>query len=287
MGNYNNHFNDLMKNELDTRLIAIEQHLECDVLSIYGPIIFDLETRLKFAIESLQARRSKCAVILDTGGGIVEIAERIVNIIRYNYREVIFIIPDKAMSAGTVLAMAGDSIFMSYFSVLGPIDPQVFKDDKWIPALTYLNQFKRLIEKSESGKLTTAEFVLLEKFDLGELQTFENAKNLSVGLLEEWLSTYKFKDWKITETQKKKVTAEMKKKRAKDIAETLCNNEEWHSHGRGIDRTTLQKKLNLKIDDLDADNDLKRLIYLYFDLLVEILNQKKVTSFVHSKGFIQ
>ena len=45
--------------------------------------------------------------------------------------------------------MAGDAIYMDYFSVLGPIDPQLPKDDKMIPALGYLEQYKRLIEKSQ------------------------------------------------------------------------------------------------------------------------------------------
>lgn len=32
--------------------------------------------------------------------------------------------------------MSGDKIFMDFFSVLGPVDPQVQnKDGKWVPAL--------------------------------------------------------------------------------------------------------------------------------------------------------
>lgn len=61
--------------------------------------------------------------------------------------------------------MCGDAIHMDYFSVLGPIDPQVERPDgKMIPALGYLEKYKELIDKSVSGNLTTAEmtFLILE-----------------------------------------------------------------------------------------------------------------------------
>jgi len=50
-----------------------------------------------------------------------------------------FLIPSHAMSAGTILAMSGDAIHMDYYSVLGPIDPQVENQEgRLIPALGYL-----------------------------------------------------------------------------------------------------------------------------------------------------
>ena len=39
------------------------------------------------------------------------------------------IVPDGAMSAGTIFALSADRIMMDYFSCLGPIDPQIEKDD--------------------------------------------------------------------------------------------------------------------------------------------------------------
>lgn len=69
------------------------------------------------------------------------------------------------MSAGTVFVMAGDQIFMNYSSCLGPIAPQIEKDGKFVPALSYLNQYKQLYEKAESGQLNTAELVLLNNLD--------------------------------------------------------------------------------------------------------------------------
>ncbi|KAA6204673.1 MAG: hypothetical protein DU429_06790 [Candidatus Tokpelaia sp.] len=62
---------------------------------------------------------------LTTGGGQAEAAEKFVDILRHNYGEVYFVVPVAAMSAGTILCMAGDKIYMDYSSSLGPIDPQI------------------------------------------------------------------------------------------------------------------------------------------------------------------
>ena len=45
--------------------------------------------------------------------------------LRSNYGDVTVIVPDRAMSAGTIFALSADRIMMDYFSCLGPIDPQI------------------------------------------------------------------------------------------------------------------------------------------------------------------
>jgi hypothetical protein len=97
------------------------------------------------------------------------------NTIRHHYTEVTMIIPGRVMSAGTVFAMSGDRIMMDYYSCLGPIDPQIERNGKLIPALFYLVQFERLKERSKNGEIPTAEMVLLQQLDLAELHSFEEA----------------------------------------------------------------------------------------------------------------
>ena len=104
----------------NVRLAAIEQMLNADGLTIISPMQLGVEHRVKIAVEAREERRPSLVVILDTPGGIVEVVERIVRVLRYHYEEVRFIIPDRAMSAGTVLAMSGDDILMDYHSCLGP-----------------------------------------------------------------------------------------------------------------------------------------------------------------------
>ena len=266
------------RDQLNTYLVKIEEVLEADLLTIYGPIMYGLEDRVKTAVEMFQCRRDRIAVVLHTHGGVVEVVERIVSIIRHYYDEVDFLIPDRAMSAGTVFVMAGDRIFMGYFSCLGPIDPQIEKDGQLVPALSYLNQYQRLHAKAETGQLNTAELVLLDKFDPGELYQFEQARELSCDLLTDWLSTYRFKNWK---------TDISKKQRAQEIADALSDNERWRSHGRMISRDTLlsDQKLRLKMDKLEDFPNLSPALDDYFGLLRDFVQKDQYPSFVHTREY--
>src|SRR5262249_23935307 len=147
-------------------------HLSDDVLTILGPLWAGLENFVRWAVESRTKHRARLTVILDTTGGVAEVVERIVRGLRKNYNEVRFLIPDRAMSAGTILGMSRDSIIMDYHSCLGPIDPQVEREGKLVPALSYLYQYEELINKAGGGKLSTAEAILLQKLDLAELHQF-------------------------------------------------------------------------------------------------------------------
>ena len=269
----------------DTRLQAIEEMLDADGLTIISPMQPGVEHRAKIAIEARKMRRENLFVILDTPGGFVEIVERIVRVLRQHYREVKFIIPDSAMSAGTVLAMSGDEILMDYHSCLGPIDPQLPRDEGWVPALSYLAQFEQLIEKSQENKLSTAELVLLDKLDLAELHQFELQRDLSIELLKQWLTRYKFKDWRVTESSKTPVTRAMKEARATDIAEKLSDHTRWLTHGRGIDMQTLRDELQLKIDDFGETPELKEAVWSYFWFMKDYMGASGSQSFVHTVSF--
>jgi hypothetical protein len=237
---------------------AVEEAFDATVLSYCGPISEPGDSLIRTAIEHRIAEcrdQRRLAVLLTTSGGSIEVAERIANTLRHHYQWVAFVIPDHAMSAGTVLAMCGDEIWMDYFSFLGPIDPQVKnRDGKWVPALGYLNKYDALMKKALAGGLSTAEMaILLEKFDQGDLFLYEQARDLSIELLEQWLVRYKFKEWKVTASRKTKVTAAMKSARAKEIADALSSPDKWKSHGRGLSKAVLWDLLKLHIDDLEKD----------------------------------
>lgn len=105
----------------------------------YGLIYPGVEKRLRDFLERLQTEmpdRRRLLIFLNTTGGSAETVETLVEIIRYNYQEVWFVVPDFALSAGTIFCMSGDKIWMDYSSSLGPIDPQVPTGrGDWVPAL--------------------------------------------------------------------------------------------------------------------------------------------------------
>lgn len=285
----------VVKESLDRHLGDIESSMDRDAVAVYGPIVSGLDLSVRDAIEAIDTRNTnkRVAVILDTPGGSAEVVERMVDTIRSFYDDVAFVIPDRAMSAGTIFAMSGDAIFMDYFSRLGPIDPQIWKEDRFVPALSYLIQFERLLKKDRDGELTNAEFALLSKFDLAELHQFEEARALSISLLKKWLAKYKFKNWTTTQARSENVTPEMRVQRAEDIATALSDSTRWHSHGRGISRETLESDdIKLKIDDLaafpkrDASHPvLKSSVRKYHHCLSDYMRTVKAGIFVHSHAY--
>ena len=94
-------------------------------------------------------------------GGSAEIVEKLVEILRHHYKYVNFIISDCAMSAGTLFALSGDKLYMDYSSSLGPVDPQVHNRTEWVPALGYLDQVEKMIQKSNEGKFTDVDVLII------------------------------------------------------------------------------------------------------------------------------
>lgn len=279
------HANGIIEKSLHASLDELAKVMESDIVAIYSPIFNGLDDIVKKQIESISPRREKIAIVLETEGGVIQVAERIATVIRHHYPiHVAFIVPNFAMSAGTVLVMCGDEIWMDYYSVLGPIDPQVRKGDRYVPALGYLEQYNRLSKAAAAGQLTTADIVLLEKLDLAELYQFDQAKELSISLLKEWLVKYKFKDWKKTQTNGKRVTAKMRQTRAVEIASKLSDTKKWHSHGRGISKDVLINDINLLVNDFGLDNSKNSQIRAYTQLLLDYMQKRDHSIVCHVSG---
>lgn len=65
-------------------------------------------------------------LILHTPGGLVLAAMQIARAVEAHPAKVTVYVPVYAMSGGTLIALAADEIVLGEFSVLGPIDPQIF-----------------------------------------------------------------------------------------------------------------------------------------------------------------
>lgn len=279
---------------LNEKLKNLEDHFDGDFFVYYGPILDGYENEVLRIIEDLKEdgqSRDKIYIMLTTSGGSAIAVERYVNILRKNYNEVNFIIPDFAYSAGTIFCMSGDNIYMDYFSVLGPIDPQVQnKEGKWVAALGYLDKVNELIEKAHAGTLTQVEFLILKDLDLAELRGYEQAKNLTIELLKKWLVKYKFKNWNKHQTNPNligtDVTIEQKRQRAEEIADKLSDSNIWKSHGRPINIEVLEGELlRLKIDDY-SDKPYRPLIRDYHDLFYDYVIRNGLKIYIHTRKYI-
>ncbi len=88
----------------------------------------------------------KLDLILHTGGGSAEATDAIVTYLRQKFNHIRIIIPQAAMSAGTMFALAADEIIMGRHSFIGPIDPQFILNTpvgiQAIPAHAIIEQFR-------------------------------------------------------------------------------------------------------------------------------------------------
>ena len=286
-------FSMIHQHSLDTTIISVlnerakklEDALAMSVLAYVGSIHPGFLRTFRDADEIIRRRArfaNSIGVLLRTGGGSAETAESMATILRNHFSEVNFIVPDIAMSAGTILCMSGDRIYMDYSSALGPIDPQVISPDGtgYIAAMGYLDKVEEITAKST---LSQADVVFLRSIDLGRLALYEQARSLSIDLLKEWLVEFKFKNWTEHRTRNagQPVTAEEKQQRAEAIAVALSDHKRWRSHGRALDIRKLVK-LGLEIDDYSKHDVLHRLIRAYNDPLSEYAERTGKTIFIHS-----
>lgn len=206
-------------------------------------------------------------IILETPGGIGERAEDIVRMLRDKYNDVAFIIPGAAMSAGTIMAMAGDEILMDTDSSLGPIDAQLVIGGKQFAAEAFLDGFKRIKEEVEkTNSLNRAYIPMLQQISPSDIQACINAQDFARKLVSNWLVKWKFKNWVTHSSTGKSVTEAQRRARARSIASKLCKHSYWLTHGRSIKMDDL-KDMGLKVTDYRQMPKLHEAIRRYYTLL--------------------
>lgn len=259
--------------------------MKSDCIFVNCPLQPPLDDEFRVAIENIRksSKEKRLTVMLETRGGFMETVERMVSVMRKHYNTVSFVVPNYAYSAGTILVLSGDRIYMDYYSVLGPIDPQYLSEDGkgYVPGSGYLAKFKELAEtiNSSPGRSSDAHRAelnyLVNKFDPAKLFEIEQSVKHGQSLIVKWLPRYKFKNWTKTKKRGARVTPRMRKERAEAIAKTLGAAEKWHSHGRGISMKDLESgEIGLQIDDFGEDKDLSEIIGNYHGLCVDYLSNK-------------
>lgn len=279
--------NDIILKILSEKCKKLSELLSGEVMLICAPMHAGIDDFVRQEIENLceNTDQNHLVIVLETTGGSIEVVERLNDVFRHHFNTISFIIPNFAYSAGTVLTLSGDEIYMDYYSVLGPIDPQIPNNDgRWVAGIGYLEKYNDLIEKSQRNEITAAELeILIRKFDPALLFGLEQARNHSTNLIEGWLYNYKFKNWTRRETSGKKVEDDYKKERAKNIAELLGDPTEWNSHGRGIPLRVLEsEKIRLKINNFGEDKKLNAAIREYYDLFKDYCGKNGVQIAVHT-----
>ena len=195
-------------------------------------------------------------LLLHSPGGDVDTAERILYMCRKLSRSMRVLVPSSAKSAATLIAIASDSIVMGYTSELGPIDPQITMTTPtgevlWRPAQSFLDGLKKIKEETEdSGKLSPVYYPLLDKLDPALIDFCDKAIERSKAFAKKWLL--------------RSMCANDDSK-AGEIADRLCNVEQYLSHGAVIDADEAVE-IGLTIEKLDPQDELWQWIWRLYTL---------------------
>ena len=241
-----------------------------------APVAIDFSDILPFQDQLSNLSGDSIDVILETGGGIAEVVEDMVRLLRGKYKNIGIIIPGTAKSAGTIFSMAADEILMGEASSLGPIDAQIITPAKRYSADAFLEGLEKIkIDVLNSGKLNPAYIPILQNISPGEIQHCENAQNFSKTLVTQWLSQYKFASWNTHSTTGKTVTQTEKEIQAKKIADKLCKHSDWLTHGRSIPISELEG-MGLQITNYTKHPTLNEAITRYYTLLKMSLESSNI-----------
>ncbi|MHC1609460.1 MAG: SDH family Clp fold serine proteinase [Candidatus Methanofastidiosia archaeon] len=135
--------------------------------------------------------RSKGLVLLlHTDGGEIGATEAIVTYLRRMFGKNIWVIvPQKALSAGTLIACSAKAIIMGDHSCLGPIDPQITVTDNNYCANALLAERDKALNKSKKESILTRIIYssIIRRTYPGSMTQSENYMEWAKELLGKWL----------------------------------------------------------------------------------------------------
>lgn len=179
-------------------------------------------------------------LVLHTPGGEIAATESIVDYLRSMFgTNIRAIVPQLAMSAGTMISCSCKEIVMGKHSSLGPIDPQL---GGGIPAHGLIEEFKRAWDEIQQDARRAAVWhPILQRYHPTLIGECEKALDWSDKLVREWLRTGMFSDMTKPGQRIKRIMKELG-----DHAVNL-------SHSRHISAEKCEK-MGLKIVHLEDPN---------------------------------
>ena len=212
--------------------------------NIESHIVDEDKNGFMMAIHSLD-RTKGLDLILHTPGGDIAATESIVHYIHSMFgNDIRAIIPQIAMSAGTMLACSCKEILMGKHSNLGPIDPQL----SGIPAHGVIAEFKRAYEEIKQDQTKAIIWgQIISKYNPTFLGQCENAISWSEDFVKKQLKNVMFSNEKDAESK------------AEEITKKLSDFQGNKTHSRHIHLDEC-KEIGLKIVDIEKDKDLQDLI---------------------------
>lgn len=207
-------------------------------------------------------------LILHTPGGNPTATEGIVKYLHKKFgNNIRVIVPQMAMSAGTMLACSAKEIIMGSHSCLGPIDPQY----AGIPAYNIIEEFEDAKTELETTPQSKEYWKLqLTRYPNAFYYALKDAIKLSSTLVGEWLKSYMFDS-----LPKKEASA-----KAKKVLKILNSNNKSHSRHFTFDDC---KKMGLNVIALESDQDLQDAVLSVHHAFVLTIDGTRVTKLIENQ----
>ena len=218
-------------------------------------------------------------LILHTPGGSIAATQSIVNYLQrmFGPKNIRTVVPQIAMSAGTMIACASTEILMTKHSNLGPIDPHL----RGVPAYGVIREFRRACRevKKDSSKVAIWSEII-SQYRPTFLSQCENAIKWSNEFVSQQLQSVMFAG----------------RKDAKGMARTAVRKLTDYSGNKGHDRhfhIEDCKAIGLKVTEVEKDQDLQDLLltvhHCYMHSLMNTPSYKMIenhegTAFVKQKA---
>ena len=214
-------------------------------------------------------------LLLHTPGGNVSATESIVHYLKKVFgNDIRAIVPQIAMSAGTMIACSCKSVVMGKQSNLGPIDPQF----RGIPAHGIVEEFERIMDevKKDNQKIIVWREIL-RSYSPTLIGECEKAIKWSETMVSNWLKENMFHNDKD------------KDDKADKIIRHLGSHKETLSHSKHLHIDDLES-LGLKIEKMEDDQELQDKILSVHHATIISITQTNATKIIENnlgKAFIQ
>lgn len=215
-------------------------------------------------------------LVLHTPGGSITAAESLVYYIRTKFNsDVRVIIPQMAMSAGTMIACSAKKILMGNQSCIGPFDPFV----KGVSAFAVFEEFARASKniKKQPHNIPLWQ-TMIGKYPPAFLEECDKAIQLANSIVPQWLSSGMFEDLDEAE----------KNTKIRNIMSHLNSPSTTKEHSRHI-HADKADSLGLEVEMLEDDQQLQdAVLTLHHAYMATLLmtNTSKLIESHHGKRLI-
>ena len=223
-----------------------------------------------------EEREKGLDLILHTPGGDIAAAESLVYYLRSIFgMDIRVIVPQMAMSAGTMIALSSKEILMGKESCLGPIDPQ-FGGVSCYGVVKEFNQAVEDVRRNPSSAVIWAN--IISKYHPTFLGDCQNAIEWGKKIVTQWLITNMFS------------TKENREILANHVVSELSNHETTFAHNRHIHVAEFQE-LGINVKELEKSPklqkedcvDLQDCILTLHHIYMQFLASTHVLKIVESK----